>query len=222
MSAKIAAQHPELFKTVGLFDGTHFYSRVSCDMVDIADQTFLNSMFDPVFGSPRDTAFAALNNGPSLVCASTPELMQSMHWFVQYGPLSSEPNNANYLRGDHLMQKLTAQGVTNEITAVLDGGHNWATADEHMRQTLPLHWNVLNPATAYPLRLDSITKDQSGPIFVTGSGVPLQAYNVETTATLLSGFTATATISGDSAGTLTFQDQNESGAPHGFYRFVEP
>ncbi|HJT80455.1 MAG TPA: alpha/beta hydrolase-fold protein [Chthoniobacterales bacterium] len=222
MSAKIAAQHPELFKTVGLFDGTHFYSRVNCQMVDVADQTFLNAMFDPVFGTPRDTAFAALNNGPSLVCAGTAAQMQSMHWFVQYGPLSSEPNDANYLRGDHLMQKLTAQGVSNEITAVLEGGHNWATADEHMRQTLPLHWNVLNPATAYPLRTESVAHEQDGTFVVTGSGVPLQEYTVETTTMLTTGFTAATTISADGAGKLNFQDQNENASSRRFFRLVSP
>ena len=66
-------------KIILVFDGTHFYSRVRCDLVDLADQTFLDAMFDPVFGNPRDPAYAALNNGPSLVCSSTPELMQSMH-----------------------------------------------------------------------------------------------------------------------------------------------
>lgn len=91
-------------------------------------------MFDPATGKPRDTAFAALNNGPNLICNSTASAMQSIRWFIRYGPLSS-----NFLRGEHLMEKLTAKGVTNEVTAVLEGGHNWATADEQIRQTLPLH-----------------------------------------------------------------------------------
>ena len=120
------------------------------------------------------------------------------------------------------MQKLTAQGVTNEIAAVLEGGHNWATADEHMRQTLPLHWTALNPATAYPLRVDSITRDQSGKIVVTGAGIPLQEYTVATTPTLTNAFTSTATASADPDGKLVYEDQNEAGAPRGFYRFVQP
>ena len=120
------------------------------------------------------------------------------------------------------MQKLSAQGVTNEITAVLDGGHNWATADEHMRQTLPLHWAVLNPATAYPLRVESITRDQNGTIRVNGAGVPLQEYNVQTMASLATSPSATTTVSADGDGKLLFQDQNETGAPYGFYRFVQP
>ena len=55
--------------------------------------------------------------------------------------------NSNFFRGEHIVEKLTAKGATNEVTAVLEGGHNWATADEHMRQTLPLHWVALGPAT---------------------------------------------------------------------------
>src|SRR5207253_4901852 len=172
-------------------------SRVTCTMVDIADQTFLDAMFDPVFGNPRDTAVAALNNGPSLVCNSTPELMQSMHWFVQYGPLSSEPNNSNYFRGDHLMQKLAAQGVTNEISPILDGGHNWGTADEHMRQTLPLHWSALGPATVYPFRVDSVGKNQTGSVSVHALGVPMQMYKVQTTSSLADHFETVDAITAD-------------------------
>lgn len=151
MSAKIAAQHAELFSTAGMFDGTHFYANSDCTQIDtVRDTTFGNAMFDPVFGNPRDAHYAALNNGPTLVCNSTPEALRSVHWFVQYGPLTSEPNDANYLRGDHFVQKLQEKGVANEITpAVLEGGHHWATADTHMRATLPLHWNVLGRAT-YP------------------------------------------------------------------------
>lgn len=220
MSAKIAAQHPELFKSVGVFDGTHFYSRVSCDQVDLADQTFLDSMFDPVFGNPRDPAFAALNNGPSLVCSRSAQQMQSMHWFVQYGPVTSEPNNSNYFRGDHLMQKLTAQGVTNEITPVLDGGHNWATADEHMRQTLPLHWSALGPATVYPFRINSVVKTGTTSVSVSGEGSPLQTYNVEAIDSLTKRFQPLDTVTADSSGKLVFS--GTAGPGPRFYRFTRP
>ncbi|MDQ5823599.1 MAG: alpha/beta hydrolase-fold protein [Chloroflexota bacterium] len=151
MSAKIAAKYPGMFRTVGLFDGTHFYADAGCQNVDEArDQTYQSNMFDPVFGEPRDNAYAAQNNGPNLVCNSTPEQMQSLYWMVQYGALASEPNNANYLRGEHLMEKLAAKGVTNRVPNVLEGGHNWNTADEHMRVTLPHHWQQLGPSGGPP------------------------------------------------------------------------
>lgn len=222
MSAKIAAQHPELFKSVGVFDGTHFYSRVTCQMVDIADQTFLDAMFDPVFGNPRDTTYAALNNGPSLVCNSTPAAMQSMHWFVQYGPVTSEPNDSNYFRGDHLVQKLTAQGVTNEITAVQAGGHNWGTADEHMRQTLPLHWSVLGPATVYALSIDAVARTGTGHVALHGSGTPLAQHHVEANETLAPQFQSIATVTADADGNLSFEDADAGSFSRRFYRFSRP
>ncbi len=157
MSVKIAAKYPQLFRTVGAFDGTHFYADESGANVDTARDriTFHNPMFDPVFGFPRDAAYAARNNGPNLVANSTPAAMQSLAWFIQYGPLAAEPDDSNYLRGEHLVEKLAQQGVTNGIAAVLTGGHNWQTADEHMRQTLPLHWNVLGRAKAADAEFDS-------------------------------------------------------------------
>ncbi len=228
MSAKIASQHPELFKTVGVFDGTHFYADLDCSDVDgVRDaNTFTaNDMFDPVYGEPRDTAFAALNNGPTLVCNSTPGLMQSLHWFVQYGPLSGEPLSSNYLRGDHLMEKLTAKGVTNGITAVLEGGHNWATADEHMRQTLPLHWEVLGPATVIdppPLRVTGITMLSNGNVTVEGLGLPFGAHTVEATGEITGEFLPVATITADSNGTLLFEDTEAAGVDARFYRLTYP
>ena len=149
MSVKIAAQHPELFATVGAFDGTHFYADANCTRVDAARDpvTFHNGMFDAAFGNPRDTSFAALNNGANLICNADASTMRSLRWAVQYGPESGEPNHSNFFRGEHLIEKLAEKGVANSVPAVLNGGHTWKVADEHMRQTLPLHWEVLRLAT---------------------------------------------------------------------------
>jgi enterochelin esterase-like enzyme len=145
MSAKLAAKFPEMFSTVGAFDGTHFYAADDRANVDAARDaiTFHNPMFDPAFDRPRDTAFAALNNGPNLVCNASPRAMQAVAWFVQYGPREAEPDDSNFYRGEHLLEKLGEKGVRNGVAPVLRGGHNWKTADEHMRQTFPLHWQVL-------------------------------------------------------------------------------
>lgn len=222
MSVKIASQHPELFRTVGAFDGTHFFSRATCAQIDPVDQTFLNEMFDPVFGNPRDYAYGALNNGPSLVCNSTPATLQSMRWFIQYGPATSEPNDANYLRGDHLVQKLTEKGVSNEITAVVSGGHNWATADEHMRQTLPLHWSVLGPATVYPLRLEACARTADGGVLLQGAGAPLIEYEVQATEILAQPFDFLGAVTADATGQLSFEDENSGDFARRFYRFARP
>ena len=144
MSTKIAAGHPDLFATVGAFDGLYFYARPDCTAVDTErDSVFGYLMFNPIFGRPPDPVYGAANNAPNLVCNGTPAALQSLHWFIQYGPESAEPNDSNYYRGVHLVEQLTAKGVKNEIEPILLGNHRWGTADAHLRLTLPLHWTVL-------------------------------------------------------------------------------
>lgn len=142
MAAKIALQHPDLFASAGAFDGLYFYSDDSCQIDVERDRVFDYILFDPAFGRPRDVAFASANNPPTLACASAPDAVQSIAWFVQYGPENLEPNS-NFFRGDHFIEQLEAKGATNGIDPILGGGHTWYNADEHMKLTLPLHWQVL-------------------------------------------------------------------------------
>lgn len=143
MSTKIAMQHPDLFDTVGAFDGLYFYTTPDCQLDDPRDTVFNMALFAPAFGYPADVAVGTENDAPTLVCASDDATVQSLSWFIQYGPESAEPNDANFYRGEHLMEQLEAKGVENGINPILEGGHHWAIADEHMRQTLPLHWQAL-------------------------------------------------------------------------------
>jgi S-formylglutathione hydrolase FrmB len=148
MATRLALAHPDRFRTVGAFDGLYFWPTADCAGIDSArDKAFNDPLFDPALGVPRDIAFAAANNAPNLLCQATPAQAQSLAWFIQYGPESAEPNNSNYYRGAALVQQLAGKGVTNGFSdPVLPGGHHWSTADEHLRQVLPLHWQVLGPA----------------------------------------------------------------------------
>lgn len=145
MATKIAAQYPDLFGTAGAFDGLYFYTTPDCQLDDPRDNTFDMTLFAQTFGTPRDLELATANNAPTLICAADPAAIQSVEWFIQYGPESAEPNDANFYRGEHLLEQLTAKGVENGFAdPILAGGHRWAVADEHMRQTLPLHWQALS------------------------------------------------------------------------------
>jgi enterochelin esterase-like enzyme len=145
MATKIATEYPNLFGTVGAFDGMYFYSTPDCQLDDPSDIAFDMSLFDQAFGTPRDLELATDNNPPTLICAADPAALQSLEWFIQYGPVSAEPNDANFYRGEHLLKLLAAKGVENVFEdPILNGGHRWSVADEHMRQTLPLHWQALS------------------------------------------------------------------------------
>ena len=143
MSVKLAAKYPDLFTTAGAYDGTFLYASADGARVK-EDRVFAARFLDPVFGLPRDQAYAAANNGANLIVNSTQERVRSVRWFIQYGRAEIEPMGSNYNRGAYLRDLLTMKGVMHTIPVVIpDGAHNWATADRHLAATLPLHWATL-------------------------------------------------------------------------------
>lgn len=144
MSVKIAAQHPALFRSVGAYDGLYFWDDAKdATTIAITDTVFGMLLFDPIWGRPRNRAFAAANNPLNLVRNGDPAALGKLQWLIEYGPESAEPNNSNYYRGDRLVQLLEEHGITNIGGAIRGGVHTWKQADAHMRRAFPLHWRKL-------------------------------------------------------------------------------
>lgn len=146
MAVKVAARYPGLFASVGAYDGTFFFTSDCGRRVRASDSLLLHPLFDPVFGVPRDMDFITENNPVNLVMQADPAHLRALTWCIQYGPEQCEPRGANFYRGEHLLQALRRQGVRNSLPSPVlpDGQHTWATADRHIRQTLPLHWAALS------------------------------------------------------------------------------
>lgn len=144
MAAKVAAQHPALWQSIGAYDGTFFWDDpADAHTIALTDTTFLNSMFHPVWGDLPDRAFAAANNPANLIRNGDAAALGRLQWLIEYGPESAEPNNSNFYRGEHLVALLAAQGIANHGGAIAGGRHTWHQADLHLARTLPLHWQRL-------------------------------------------------------------------------------
>lgn len=144
MAIKMAARHPDLVASAGAYDGTFLYTDESGTRISNDDAVFRAPLFDPVFGRPRDHAYAAANNPANVILHGARERLRGVQWLIQYGPRRAEPMGSNYYRGAYLRRLLAARGVRCALPAVIpDGAHNWATADRHMEATLPLHWAAL-------------------------------------------------------------------------------
>ena len=138
MAVKIALGHPQMFSSVGAYDGLYFYGRSTA-----TDRALQNPLFDAVFGLPRDMAPLARNNPVHLLQKVPPWDLSRMRWFIEYGPESSEPNDSNFYRGRDLVRQLSRRWIANDGGVVPVGHHDWATADRHLARTLPKHWEVL-------------------------------------------------------------------------------
>lgn len=147
MAATLAAGYPQLFATVGAYDGTFLYADAHGERIRSSDRVFRMSMFDPIFGRPRDLAYGVEHNAANLVLRE-PEALKHILWMLRYGPERLEPMGSNYYRGLYLRNLAQQQGLTlvdeDRLSSVIeDGVHNWATADRHLSETLPLHWDAL-------------------------------------------------------------------------------
>ncbi len=145
MAVKIAAQHPELFQSVGAYDGLYFWDDPrDPNTIARTDTVFTRSLFAPVYGNPPDAAFGAANNPLNLVRIVEPKALHTLQWLIEYGPESAEPKDSNYYRGTRLQEMLAQRGIKNVGGPIAHAHHTWAEADAHMRRTFPLHWQRLH------------------------------------------------------------------------------
>ncbi len=145
VAVKLAAKFPWLFRSVGAYDGTFFYSSADGSGVEAGDTVLHNPICEPAFGRPRNLLHATANSPVDLVRQAQQHDLLSIAWMIEFGPEHIEPWGSNYYRGAHLVEWLRKRGVANALGdgVLRDGDHTWRTADRHMATTLPLHWRVL-------------------------------------------------------------------------------
>ncbi len=145
IAVKLAAKFPSLFRSVGAYDGTFFYSSADGSGVKPDDSVLHNPICEPAFGRRRNLRHATVNSPVDLVRQARQADLLGITWMIEFGPEHIEPWGSNYYRGVHLVKWLRKRGVRNALgDGVLhDGDHSWHTADRHMARTLPLHWRVI-------------------------------------------------------------------------------
>lgn len=139
MAVKAAGEHPELFSSVGSYDGTFFIPQ-DREHVSREDGVVGVGFFDAVLGKPRDWAYVDRNSPVHLVLRQPASAIRKLQWLIQYAPPESEPLEGNYNRGKALEKALKLKGVENPLGIFEDGHHTWWHADEHLLRTLPWHW----------------------------------------------------------------------------------
>lgn len=145
MAVLAAALRPDLFVSVGAFDGTFLYASDAGMAPRPTDGVLANPMFAAALGRPHDRRQLAAVNPIVLLRQADPAALRRITWVIQYGPESIEPWGSNFYRGEYLLRYLHTLGIANAapIAALPDGRHTWQIADRHIAQTLPIHWRAL-------------------------------------------------------------------------------
>ncbi len=150
----------ELFGSAGAYDGTLMWLDLDDPRTpgSLDDQTWLgSSLFDPAFGRPRNVLAMLRYNPCNLMRDASPDrlaLLATCQFLIHS---AGNEQAGNLRRSQHMVQVLNSQGLANsfqDIRLSPNAEHNWYFADEHMRLTLPLHWQKFqNPVANMPLRL---------------------------------------------------------------------
>jgi S-formylglutathione hydrolase FrmB len=141
-AVQAAASHPEQFASVGAYDGT-FPLAADRDHVKSDDGVIRQEFLDPVFGAPRQWSAVTAASPANRIWQAEANSLRQLTWLVEYGPEAAEPDDANYYRGDGLVKILKSKGIANRLGVRADGHHTWWTADEHLKTTLPVHWQAM-------------------------------------------------------------------------------
>lgn len=151
-SVMLAIRHPELFSSVGSYDGSHMFRdmndpRYSLGKYDDYLWVRDDRMFGPVFRKPGKKkyelqhllAYNPLNILDELF-GYEKGLMQSIHFYIKTAAFDGFQGNRD--RGVHLVTLFQLHGIENKAASLVlssDAHHTWKFADLHMRETLQRH-----------------------------------------------------------------------------------
>ena len=150
----LALRHPELFCSIGSYDGNLGYLDFNDPSIqgafDDSIYMFL-SLFDPYFGNPRNMEYMKQCNPSNIIEAATPEqldIIKEMKFFIRS---ACETAKSAYIEGSYyprvkqFVELMAARGIMNywrdDLVMSLNADHNWADAKVYIKSTLPLHWN---------------------------------------------------------------------------------
>lgn len=145
VSVMLGLKHPELFSSIGSYDGTHQWKNGEDPRDEnLVDKTWMtNDMFSPAFGKPFNVNYANKYNAVNLLdlVRQSPEKYQHLKFSIAC--VNKEPDG-NRDRTLHLLKHLRMAGFTNQLPSyILDNHaeHTWFWADAYVRQTIPIHLN---------------------------------------------------------------------------------
>ena len=150
----LALRHPELFVSVGSYDGNLGYLDFNNPSIpgELDDSMYLDtSLLDPYFGSPRDLAYMKQCNPANIIRDVSPEqlkLLKETRFFILS---ASEKAESAYIEGTYyprvkqFVELMESKGIMNywksdDVVMSPTADHNWEYARLYIKATLPLHW----------------------------------------------------------------------------------
>jgi hypothetical protein len=152
----IGLKHPELFSSVGCYDGTHMWHNLDDPRnsgTPPDDNTWMTTpMFNAAFGSPRDVDYMKTYNAVNIILgadSATLALIRTVSFNIHTAAFDGSQGNLD--RGNHVVNTLLGKNILNgfpDIRLTSTAVHNWHHADLHASSALIKHWQKFQAATS--------------------------------------------------------------------------
>ena len=151
----LALRHPDLFCSVGSYDGNlgylDFNDPNKPGVLDDSIYMYI-PVFDPYFGNPRDMGYMKQCNPSNIIKSAPPEQLDMIKEIIFFMQSACETAKSAYIEGSYyprvkqFVELLAERGIHNylgdDLVMSPNADHNWADAMVYIKSTLPLHWDM--------------------------------------------------------------------------------
>jgi hypothetical protein len=150
-SIVISFRNPHVFSSVGSYDGTIMWYNLDDpsipgpgpdDPIWLGSQ--YNTLFNPLFGNPRDINYMLLHSAINILLDANSTLLDSIRQLTFHIHASAV---GNFGRNEQLVGVMISKGIGNTFDDILlapNALHNYGFADLHASKSLIKHWETFN------------------------------------------------------------------------------
>ncbi len=153
ISTLFAMKHPELFYSVGSYDGSlMWYNLDDPDISGSFDDDlwidsgipYIDDRIAAMFDNPRNIPYMLLNSATDVLVNSSPETLDVIRE-ISFHIHSVQIGTGNYTRNQQLLDSMAVRNIYNtfnELELDPDAIHDFNWADVHASESLVKHWEV--------------------------------------------------------------------------------
>ena len=154
ISTLFAMKHPELFYSVGSYDGSiMWYNLDNPDIPGSFDDDlwidcgipYYNDRIAAMFDNPRNIPYMLLNSATDVLVNSSPETLDVIREISFHIHSTSSSLESNYYRNQQLLDSMAVRDIYNtfeELELHPDAIHDFNWADVHAGESLVKHWGI--------------------------------------------------------------------------------
>jgi predicted alpha/beta superfamily hydrolase len=150
MSTMLSLRHPELFSSVGSYDGTIMWYNLDDTTIPGAgpdDRNWLDPYFNPVFDNPRNVPYMLQHSASNILRAADADQLAKFNAIRFHLSMTFSDEVGNHSNNKQLISIFAEKGIKNSFSnpvLVPNAAHNYGFADQHATISLVRHWQAFN------------------------------------------------------------------------------